>query len=74
MIQHTRTPPLTPMDWFTFFDDVGRLQVSEAHVREAVFRGGIDHDIRIEVWKFFLGIYPWDSTEAERVVIRTTKT
>ncbi|GJJ76365.1 hypothetical protein EMPS_08724 [Entomortierella parvispora] len=74
MIQHTRTSPLTPMDWFTFFDDVGRLKVSEAHVREVVFRGGIDHDIRIEVWKFFLGIYPWNSTEAERVVIRTTKT
>ncbi|KAI7822164.1 rab-GTPase-TBC domain-containing protein [Gamsiella multidivaricata] len=73
MIHHTRTDPLSPMDWFAFFDDMGRLIVSEAQVREAVFRGGIDHDIRIEVWKFFLGIYPWDSTEAERVVIRTTK-
>ncbi|KAF9351183.1 GTPase activating protein [Mortierella sp. NVP85] len=72
-IQHTRTEPLSPMDWFGFFDDMGRLTVSEAHVREVVFRGGIDHDIRIEVWKFFLGIYPWDSTEAERVVIQTTK-
>ncbi|KAG0046690.1 GTPase activating protein [Gryganskiella cystojenkinii] len=73
-IQHTRTAPLSPMDWFTYFDESGRLQVTEAHVREAVFRGGIDHDIRIEVWKFFLGIYPWDSTEAERVVIRNNKT
>ncbi|KAG0214916.1 GTPase activating protein, partial [Mortierella sp. GBA43] len=73
MIQHTRTAPLSPMDWFGFFDENGRLQVPEAHVREAVFRGGIDHDIRIEVWKFFLGIYPWDSTEAERVVITSTK-
>ncbi|KAF9981850.1 GTPase activating protein, partial [Modicella reniformis] len=65
--------PLTAMDWFGFLDDMGRLTVSEAHVREAVFRGGIEHDIRIEVWKFFLGIYPWDSTEVERVVIRATK-
>ncbi|KAI8604529.1 hypothetical protein EDD21DRAFT_365979, partial [Dissophora ornata] len=73
MIHHTRTEPLSPMDWFAFFDDMGRLKVSEAHVREAVFRGGIDHDIRIEVWKFFLGIYPWDSTEAERIVIHSTK-
>ncbi|KAF9304717.1 GTPase activating protein [Mortierella antarctica] len=74
MIHHTRTEPLSPMDWFTFFDEQGRLTVTEAKVREAVFRGGIDHDIRIEVWKFFLGVYPWDSTEAERIVIRATKT
>ncbi|KAG0015640.1 GTPase activating protein [Podila clonocystis] len=74
MIHHTRTEPLSPMDWFTFFDEQGRLKVTEAKVREAVFRGGIDHDIRIEVWKFFLGVYPWDSTEAERVVIHATKT
>ncbi|KAF9581249.1 GTPase activating protein [Lunasporangiospora selenospora] len=73
MVQHTRAGPLTPMVWFSYFDDNGRLTVSESQVREAVFRGGIDHDIRIEVWKFFLGIYPWDSTEAERIVIRSTK-
>ncbi|KAF9147193.1 GTPase activating protein [Linnemannia schmuckeri] len=73
MIHHTRTDPLSPMDWFSFFDDQGRLKVSEAHVREVVFRGGIEHDIRIEVWKFFLGIYPWDSTESERVALRVSK-
>ncbi|KAF9316898.1 GTPase activating protein [Podila horticola] len=61
-----------PLGSFNVLD--GRLKVTEAKVREAVFRGGIDHDIRIEVWKFFLGVYPWDSTEAERIVIRATKT
>ncbi|KAF9431951.1 GTPase activating protein [Entomortierella beljakovae] len=70
---HTRTEPLSPMGWFAFFDDVGRLMVSEDEVREAVFRGGIDHDIRIEVWKYFLGVYPWNSTEAERIAIRAAK-
>ncbi|KAF9430239.1 hypothetical protein BGZ94_007776 [Podila epigama] len=74
MIHHSRTEPLSPMEWFTFFDEQGRLLVPEAKVREVVFRGGIDHDIRIQVWKFFLGIYPWDSTEAERVALQTTKT
>ncbi|KAF9952626.1 GTPase activating protein [Mortierella alpina] len=73
LIHHTRTAPLSPMEWFSFFDEAGRMKVAEAQVRETVFRGGIDHDIRIEVWKFFLGIYPWDSTEAERIVIRATK-
>ncbi|KAG0372155.1 GTPase activating protein [Mortierella sp. AD032] len=73
MIHHTRTQPLSPMNWFSFFDEHGRLKVSEAHVREVVFRGGIEHDIRIEVWKFFLGIYPWNSSEAERVALRASK-
>ncbi|KAG0297144.1 GTPase activating protein [Linnemannia gamsii] len=73
MIHHSRTDPLSPMDWFSFFDDQGRLKVTEAHVREVVFGGGIEHDIRIEVWKFFLSIYPWDSTEAERVALRASK-
>ncbi|KAF9927576.1 GTPase activating protein [Mortierella alpina] len=73
LVHHTRTAPLSPMEWFAFFDQAGRLKVDEVQVRETVFRGGIDHDIRIEVWKFFLGIYPWDSTEAERIVIRATK-
>ncbi|KAG0254026.1 GTPase activating protein [Actinomortierella ambigua] len=72
-IQHTRTGPLTPMDWFSLMDEDGRLNESESKIRERVFRGGVDHDIRIEVWKFFLGIYPWDSTEAERVAIRAAK-
>ena len=26
----------------------------------------MEDDIRIEVWKFFLGIYPWDSSQIER--------
>ncbi|KAG0341270.1 GTPase activating protein [Podila humilis] len=74
LIHHTRTEPLSPMDWFTFFDEQGKLKVTEDKVREAVFRGGIEHDIRIEVWKFFLGIYPWDSSEAERIAIHASKT
>ncbi|KAF9900993.1 GTPase activating protein [Linnemannia zychae] len=61
-----------PLGAFNVLDQ-GRLKVSEGHVREVVFRGGIEHDIRIEVWKFFLGIYPWDSTEAERVALRVSK-
>ncbi|KAF9971286.1 GTPase activating protein [Actinomortierella ambigua] len=72
-MHHTRTGPLTPMDWFSLLDEDGRLKEPESKIRERVFRGGIDHDIRIEVWKFFLGIYPWDSTEAERVAIRAAK-
>ncbi|CAG8777293.1 4589_t:CDS:2, partial [Cetraspora pellucida] len=61
-----RTDPLNAERWFSFFDTEGRLKVELSEVREAVFRGGIENDIRIEVWKFFLGVYPWDSSRVER--------
>ncbi|CAG8674359.1 17639_t:CDS:2, partial [Racocetra fulgida] len=57
-----RTDPLNAERWFSFFDAEGRLKVELNEVREAVFRGGVENDIRIEVWKFFLGMYPWDSS------------
>ncbi|CAG8488335.1 1936_t:CDS:10 [Scutellospora calospora] len=61
-----RTDPINAEKWFSFFDTEGRLKVELNEVREAVFRGGVENDIRIEVWKFFLGIYPWDSSRVER--------
>lgn len=33
----------------------------------------MEDDIRIEVWKFFLGIYPWDSSRVERDSILEAK-
>ncbi|CAG8757967.1 10772_t:CDS:10 [Cetraspora pellucida] len=59
-----RTDPLNAERWFSFFDTEGRLKVELNEVREAVFRGGVENDIRIEVWKFFLGVYPWDSSRS----------
>ncbi|CAG8479286.1 5938_t:CDS:10 [Diversispora eburnea] len=65
-LRATRSDPLNAEKWFSFFDVEGRLKVEKIEVQEAVFRGGIENDIRIEVWKFFLGIYPWDSSQIER--------
>ncbi|RIA92634.1 rab-GTPase-TBC domain-containing protein [Glomus cerebriforme] len=70
----SRSDPLNAETWFSFFDDSeGRLRVELNEVREAVFRGGVEDDIRIEVWKFFLGIYPWDSSRVERESILEAK-
>ncbi|CAB4412455.1 unnamed protein product [Rhizophagus irregularis] len=70
----SRSEPLNAEKWFSFFDDAeGRLRVEISEVREAVFRGGVEDDIRIEVWKFFLGIYPWDSSRVERDSILEAK-
>ena len=56
-----------------YFDAEGRLQVAEGFIQSIIFRGGLHPDVRIEAWKFLLGIYPWDSTFDEREAIRRSK-
>jgi hypothetical protein len=70
---HTRTNPITPEIWIALFDHHGRLNCPVEHVNQLIFRGGIHPDIRIEAWKFLLGIYPWYSTFDEREAIRRSR-
>ncbi|KAG0169620.1 GTPase activating protein [Apophysomyces sp. BC1034] len=70
---HTRRAPVAPEEWIDLFNDEGRLRVTEAYVNKLIFRAGLDPDVRIEAWKFLLGIYPWDSTFDEREAIRRSK-
>ncbi|KAI7896128.1 rab-GTPase-TBC domain-containing protein, partial [Mucor mucedo] len=70
---HTRRSPVSPEEWILLFDDEGRLNVPVDHVRQIVFSGGLDSDIRIEAWKFLLGIYTWHSTFDEREAIRRSQ-
>ncbi|KAG9288362.1 hypothetical protein G9A89_021393 [Geosiphon pyriformis] len=72
-IHHTRTGPLKADTWFSFFDVEGRLLVQVEEVRAMVFRGGVEEDIRVEVWKFFLGVFPWESSQVERENIFAAK-
>ncbi|CAJ0752054.1 10638_t:CDS:10 [Entrophospora sp. SA101] len=69
----TRSTSLSPEKWFSSLDSEGRLKVEVDEIREIIFRGGIDDDIRVELWKFLLGVYPWDSSQAEREYITQTK-
>lgn len=34
---------------------------------------GISHELRIDVWKYLLGYYPWSSTKSEREDLRRQK-
>ncbi|KAI8639229.1 rab-GTPase-TBC domain-containing protein [Parasitella parasitica] len=70
---HTRREPVSPEEWVLFFDNEGKLCVPVEHIRQLVFRGGLDADIRIEAWKFLLGIYPWDSTFNDREAMRRSR-
>ncbi|KAI8064510.1 rab-GTPase-TBC domain-containing protein [Gongronella butleri] len=63
---HTRTDPVSKEKWASFFDDAGRLTIGEPYALESVFRGGLDPSLRPEAWPFLLGVYPWESTAAER--------
>ena len=50
----------------------GRI-VNEKALRQRVFYSGVAPDIRKEVWKFLLGLYPASSTAAERAEILKQK-
>ena len=46
-------------------DNEGRVVNAES-LKQQIFRGGVDPPIRIEVWKFLLGYYDYNSTYKER--------
>ncbi|KAL9326192.1 hypothetical protein ACSQ67_006837 [Phaseolus vulgaris] len=58
--------------WIIFLDSEGRVTDSEA-LRKRVFYGGLDHELRNEVWGLLLGYYPYDSTYAEREFLKSIK-
>jgi hypothetical protein len=47
--------------------------VNEKALRARVFYSGCEPEVRREVWKFLLGLYPMDSSAAERAAILKEK-
>ncbi|KAJ1700347.1 hypothetical protein LUZ63_000126 [Rhynchospora breviuscula] len=60
-----RESPLSVEEWTSFLDNDGRVVDSKA-LRKRVFYGGVEPELRKEVWKFLLGFYEYHSTYAER--------
>ncbi|XP_076929727.1 uncharacterized protein LOC143594262 isoform X2 [Bidens hawaiensis] len=60
-----RQHPLGRQEWSTFLDSEGRIVDSNA-LKKRIFYGGVEHNLRKEVWPFLLGYYSYDSTYAER--------
>ncbi|KAG6516941.1 hypothetical protein ZIOFF_020316 [Zingiber officinale] len=58
--------------WESFFDFEGRIIDSKA-LKERIFYGGVEHNLRKEVWKFLLGYNECDSTYAEREYLASEK-
>uniref|UniRef100_V9KEN0 TBC1 domain family member 15 n=1 Tax=Callorhinchus milii TaxID=7868 RepID=V9KEN0_CALMI len=68
-----RQDSLTQEEWEKHLDADGRVQEVE-ELKRKIFRGGLSHNVRREVWKFLLGYYPWDSTTEERKALLKAKT
>uniref|UniRef100_A0A6B2L8H4 Rab-GAP TBC domain-containing protein n=1 Tax=Arcella intermedia TaxID=1963864 RepID=A0A6B2L8H4_9EUKA len=70
--QIEREKPLSELEWKNAFDKDGKI-VDPKAIKKRIFYGGVEDSIRIEVWKFLLGYYTWESTETERKLIREQK-
>jgi len=67
-----RTDPICQLDWELHWTSDGRVLDHEELVGK-IFKGGLDHNIRCEVWKFLLGYYDFQTTAKERDSVRKTK-
>lgn len=63
---HERSRELNKVEWQSMFDSSGRLNITVNEVKNKIFHGGINNEIRNEVWLFLLNVYPWDSSKQER--------
>ncbi|KAI4379485.1 hypothetical protein MLD38_005775 [Melastoma candidum] len=59
-------------EWATFLDFEGRV-VDPKALRKRIFYGGVDRNIRREVWPFLLENFSFDSTYAEREYLKSVK-
>ncbi|KAA0063533.1 TBC1 domain family member 15 [Cucumis melo var. makuwa] len=67
-----RQPPLGSEEWATFLDAEGRV-LDSTSLRKRIFYGGVEHNLRKEVWAFLLGFHAYDSTYAEREYLQSIK-
>ncbi|XP_049939732.1 TBC1 domain family member 15 isoform X1 [Schistocerca serialis cubense] len=68
-----RGPPLSAEEWSALITaDPCHRDVDK--IKATIFRGGVLPNIRLDVWKYLLGYYPWTSTEEERQQIKRNKT
>ncbi|BDA49286.1 TBC1 domain family member 15 [Coccomyxa sp. Obi] len=67
-----RPPPMHHEEFCSFLGPDGRI-ANEKAMRARVFYSGCEPEVRREVWKFLLGLYPADSTALERAAILKEK-
>ncbi|EFA85722.1 RabGAP/TBC domain-containing protein [Heterostelium album PN500] len=74
-INRTECNPLNANEWYSYFDEEGRISImNQQLLQKKIFYGGVHESIRAEVWPFLLNFYPFDSTHSTREVIKYEKT
>ncbi|CAO3676261.1 unnamed protein product [Umbelopsis vinacea] len=73
-VEHTRCPPVSAEEFLSMMDNEGQFKATEGDMRQLIFQGGLEPDLRIEGWKYLLGVYPWKCTYDDREAIRRSKT
>lgn len=68
----TRKEKINMEKWNSFFDSAGCLQYTVDEVLGEIFHSGLEMEVRKEAWLFLLGVYPWDTSTAEREQLRKT--
>ncbi|KAJ6813941.1 GTPase-activating protein GYP7-like [Iris pallida] len=71
--QRKRKHVLSQHQWKSLFTSEGKFRDGGVKFLKKVRSGGIDPNIRAEVWPFLLGVYDLNSTEAERKEIGKQK-
>lgn len=68
-----RGRPLTLEQWEGLQDKDGKICDSEC-IKLMIFQGGVVPSMRMEIWKYLLDYYPWNSTHLERQRLIAKKT
>ncbi|XP_077194944.1 TBC1 domain family member 15 [Paroedura picta] len=68
-----RRQPVSIEEWTKNMDSEGRILNADS-VKQMIFKGGLCHALRKEVWKFLLGYFSWNSTREERANVQKRKT
>ncbi|XP_048691717.1 TBC1 domain family member 15 isoform X3 [Caretta caretta] len=68
-----RREPVSAEEWTKNMDSEGRILDAD-FIKQMIFKGGLCHALRKEVWKFLLGYFPWHSTREERTNLQKRKT
>lgn len=66
----SRRKPISLVEWNGFFDVNGCLTLTVDEVKDRVFHGGLEENVRSEAWPFLLGIFPWDSSAGDRSLLK----
>lgn len=68
----SRKDPLKKAEWDSYFDTNGLPKITIQEIKDRIFHGGVDPEIRPQVWPYLLQVYPWDVSTQEKHSLEIT--